>query len=218
MSEFMLPPGADSSQLLRVEPIAALTAPMGATIVEPRYYYHPMRNVSMLRMDGKRISFINNVAECITKEDQAYLDGCISRNEVPHLAYATDEQVQAYKMYVNPKAAIKEQVAAEVRAELLANASSDEDVKKQVYKELLDKLSAEGQEVPEQLLKMLQAENSRPSLASDDGSKVSHVDSATAALSRLKTGGATVTPTNATAAAALGGIQNTSDVKDNSGS
>lgn len=94
------------------------TAPLPALEVEETKYYHNSAgNVQMHRPDGKKIAFVNGICATNLYWDQVYLDTEIQDGHT-NLSFATQAQIDTYKFAVNPKAAIREQIEAEVAASL----------------------------------------------------------------------------------------------------
>lgn len=105
---------------LSVPAIEAKTAPMPTTrSSETAYYYCPVPNTSMFRPDGMRLVFIQGVHATDLVSTQKYLNDEIAEAH-PYLSVATEEQVQRYKMHVNPRGTIEEELRPKLEIELRA--------------------------------------------------------------------------------------------------
>lgn len=93
--------------------VAKLQAPFPVVKTNTtKYYYNTVSNVSMHRADGQRISFIFGIFKTNLKHDLEYLDGEIEAGH-PNLRLATEQEVDAYKMRVDPRGTIKEQLLSD---------------------------------------------------------------------------------------------------------
>lgn len=103
-------------------PQAKMTAPFPPIETDiTKYYYNSLPNASMHRQDGQRILFINNVFKSHFEYDHKFLDGEIKGGH-PHLRMATEAEIQQYKMFLDPRGTIKEELKSdpELRSELEA--------------------------------------------------------------------------------------------------
>lgn len=149
----------------RVDPIAAITTAHPIEQAEStKYYFCSVRNASMHNTDGKPIRFLHNVCAADLVYDQKYLDNEIARGH-PYLSVATPEQVEQYKMTVDPKGAMRESIETEVRAE----------VEEKIRSELEAKIRAE-----------LSGDHASP--PDDSAEKLANTDTTQSALDKLRAG------------------------------
>lgn len=93
--------------------VAKLQAPFPVVhTATTKYYYNTVPNVSMHRADGQRIAFIFGIFKTNLKHDIEYLDAEIEAAH-PNLRYATPQEIDAYKMRVDPRGTIKEQLLSD---------------------------------------------------------------------------------------------------------
>jgi hypothetical protein len=96
------------------------TAPMGVEeATEVKYYYISNAAAKMHRPDGFPIGFIKHVHATKLMATQWYLDMEIESGH-PYLRKATTEEVHMYKMTIDPKATITEEVQEEVKNSVTA--------------------------------------------------------------------------------------------------
>lgn len=126
----LMNPGVDPSspEAMKVSAPVAITAPLPDKLVDVKYYFYPLHSVSMHRTDGKQLIFLHGICAAYLKADQDYLDNEIVAGN-PHLSNATPERIQSYKMKINPKGTIEEEVRKELEPK--------------VRQELEDKIRAE---------------------------------------------------------------------------
>lgn len=107
----------------RVQPTAARTAPLSYEPLpdsEPSRYYHcVMPSHHMIRHDGKKLAFLFGILETRDMGDIQYLDNEIATGN-PYVVNASEEQIHAFKMRMNPKQTIAEELAPAMEAELTA--------------------------------------------------------------------------------------------------
>lgn len=121
---------------LTVPPIEAKTAPLPTTTSPITKYYHcTVPRSTMIRTDGMQLIFHTDVQIHATnlEESQKYLDKEIV-NGVPFLRLATEEEVHAYNMKVNPRATI----ASELRPEI------EQEIREKLEQEIIEKLRNRG--------------------------------------------------------------------------
>lgn len=167
------------------------TKPFPTAFTEWAYYYCPVPNASMHRKDGKRLGFINGVFATNIVADIQHLDAEIADGH-PALRRATDQEVHSYKMFMDPKGTMKEQLLNDpsVRSQI------EEELRAKLENEIRAKLAREmGMDVPPASV-----------MGSVEGAADAAKLAGTDVLDRLKTaiktpGGATIIPSSAPAAA-----------------
>lgn len=93
--------------------VAKLQAPFPVVHTSTTKYYHnTVPNVSMHRADGQRISFIFGIFKTDLKHDIEYLDNEIESGH-PNLRAATAQEIDSYKMRVDPRGTIREQLLSD---------------------------------------------------------------------------------------------------------
>lgn len=108
-------------------PLDARTAPLETTqAAETKYYFCPIPATSMFRPDGFRLIFIHGVHATNLIASQQYLDreiagrdhktGEIVGNPHPFLSIATPEETQRYKMAVDPRGTIADELRPALEA------------------------------------------------------------------------------------------------------
>jgi hypothetical protein len=94
--------------------VQGFTNPFPSILLEkPLYFTMTLKNHHMHRQDGKRILFVNNVHEAREYHDALYLYNEIKAG-MPYLRESTPEEIQVFKMMVNPRGTIIEEVKAEI--------------------------------------------------------------------------------------------------------
>ena len=86
-----------------------------------KYYYCPITYASFFRPDGMRLVFVQGVHATDLVATINYLDAEISgENGDPHpyLSIATEEQVTHYKMFVDPRGTLEEELRPKIEAEM----------------------------------------------------------------------------------------------------
>lgn len=96
--------------------------------VDAKYYKSSLQTMAMHRWDGLKIPFLFNFFETDNLHTQRYLDEEIM-NGNQFISHATEDDVLRFKMRVNPKGAIEEQlrpkVEEQVKNELAAKLGID---------------------------------------------------------------------------------------------
>lgn len=124
---------------LKVEPLVAHTPVLPRVVVDVvKYYWCTMPSASMHRTDGKRIAFSSKMYETDDAEDQKYLDTEVSSKNT-YLRYATTEEIQAYKMRVNPRGTLEAELTPQI----------EERVRNDLEREILDAMRSRGIQVPD---------------------------------------------------------------------
>lgn len=101
-----------------VEPIQAITPPEPVTIVDTaRYYYSAAPHMNMFKPDGVKITFMHHVCMTTVKEVITYLDNELTHGNI-FFSKATEEQIYAYKMKLNPVETIQVSLEATIEARL----------------------------------------------------------------------------------------------------
>lgn len=167
-----------SSQPEMVMPLQALTKPMATTVAPTmKYYWNTAGNTSMYRADGFRMIFNQGFYETNLLASQAYLDNEIAEGHM-HLRYASELEIDAYRMRVNPRQTIRDQVKQELEA----------DLRVELEAKIRSELASGGSSI----------ERQEPQDTNKDEEKVQGTDSTQAALDRLASGlrgrGATIIP------------------------
>lgn len=115
MNQDLMEPGQTQP---KVSAPAALTEPMPIVKTKiVKYYYCSVSTASMHRKDGKKLAFVNGILATDDKFDQEYLDAEIEAKNT-YLAHADNKQVESYKMQMNPRETIADQVRAELEPQL----------------------------------------------------------------------------------------------------
>lgn len=108
--------------LLAASQAQRLTAPFPTIQVNDyKYYYNTLANTCMHRQDGSKIAFINHVCKTNLKYDIIFLEHEIEQGH-PTLRVASEQEIYQYKMTMDPKGTIREEMKSdpELRAELEA--------------------------------------------------------------------------------------------------
>lgn len=135
----LAPPGDVTG--LRAEPLATLTEPL-PIVKAPvmKYYWNTMPNSSMHRTDGKRLAFVNKFYETDDEEDQKYLDKEIAARNL-YVRYATEEEVHANRMRLNPTKTIEDQLRPKI----------EEEVREKLEQQILERFRNAGVSIPDDL-------------------------------------------------------------------
>lgn len=124
-------PGDPSGQT--VQPLQSHTKPIPPKKVEDRYYFSSARNTSFYRKDGMRLVFTSGIFTSNNEPDHKYLDDEIAGGN-PYVRVATEEEIHAHKMRVNPRGTLKAEVTAEV----------EEEMRERLEREIMEKLRSQG--------------------------------------------------------------------------
>ncbi len=110
-----------------VEPLAALTAPMETTKVDQMIYFRcTTQHTSLIRKDGKKLTFINHYYKTDIKEDIEHIRDHIRTD--PSKQFKECESVQELQLAdhaLDPAGATERRIRAQVRAELLAELAAE---------------------------------------------------------------------------------------------
>lgn len=162
------------------------TKPYPTQFVEEwRYYYCPVPNASMHRKDGKRLGFVNGVFATNIKADIDHLDAEIADGH-PALRHATEAEIHGYKMFMDPKGTLRDQVLNDptVRAQL------EEELRGKLENEIRAKIAAEmGMDVPAAAL-------SEGVMGAADASKLAGTSVLDKLKNSIKTPTATIVPSS----------------------
>lgn len=140
---------------MTVAALEAKTAPLPTTVSPTtKYYFCPVPNTSMFRPDGMRLIFIQGVHETNILASQDYLDCEISGRDFktrqptndphPFLTEATPEQVQRYRMHVNPRKTIADELTPQI----------EERMRDKLESELIARLQSKGVEGAADIVRM----------------------------------------------------------------
>jgi hypothetical protein len=115
----LMNPGVDqtSPEAIRLSAPVAMTAPLPDKVVETKYYFYPLDSISMHRIDGKQLIFKYGICAAYLKADQDYLDREIAAGN-PYLVRATEDQIQHYKMRMDPKGTLETKVRDELEPKI----------------------------------------------------------------------------------------------------
>lgn len=90
------------------------TAPLPAVISDvTKHYMCSVPSASMFRHDGKKLPFVDGVLSTNLYHDQAYLDQEIEEGNI-YVREATDKEVEALAMKINPEGTMRTKITAEV--------------------------------------------------------------------------------------------------------
>ena len=111
--------------LMADKDLPKLTAPMKPVKAkEVKYYFCSALHHSMIRTDGKKLTFIWGVYRTDDKNDQKYLDEEIDGGNF-YVRYATEQEIETYNMRTDPRGTLtktlKPQIEQQVRQETLAH-------------------------------------------------------------------------------------------------
>lgn len=102
----------------KVNAPVAHTAPLPIEKADTtKYYKITVATASMHRSDGKKLAFVHGICATDDAWDQKYLDHEIAQRN-PYLSAATEDQIETYKMHMNPRKTIADQVRAEMEPQL----------------------------------------------------------------------------------------------------
>lgn len=85
--------------------------------VETKFYKSSLETMAMHRWDGLKIPFLFHTCETDNLHTQQYLDDEIN-NGNQFISHATEEDVLQFKMRINPKGAIEEQLRPQVEQQV----------------------------------------------------------------------------------------------------
>lgn len=208
----LLPLGTDSqsANAQRVNPLNAITPPQpNHDTGELHHYATSMKNVSIHREDGTRLTFLFHHFSTSMSADIKFLDREIAAGH-PYIRHATPVETQAAMMIKDPRGTIKQEVAAEVEQEVAAKVTANIRARLQaelgISQEAMDKALTIAPIVEQP------GNSSEQNIA---GTQMSALDK----LKLIKTGTATVRPLNT--AGVTTNVPpitpvSTSDIKDNS--
>lgn len=111
-----LPPAGDLSGVT-VQPLQGHTASLPVEIVKEKFYFSSARNTSFYRTDGMRLVFTQGIFASCNLHDHKYLDGEIAYGN-PYVRLATEEEIHAHKMRINPKGTMRAELTAELEADM----------------------------------------------------------------------------------------------------
>lgn len=187
--------------------------PMGTTfLTEPHYYFNSEKSASMHRPDGKKLAFVFGVLATNIKQDVDYLEGEIAEAH-PHIRHATDQEVDAYNMRIDPRGTVRKSVRAEVEEEVR------EALEKKIRAEMEQKYKLRA-DVPEERAAAANAAAGQAAVDAGNASaaKLSGVDAIRARAAAIAGGiqvpGATIIPVMESRPAPLQGIVGTDAIKD----
>lgn len=105
-------------------PIAHITKPMANDLGDVmKFYYNSDRAASMYRQDGKKLAFVFNIHGTRCIQDIKYLDNEIADGH-PNLREATVNEVDIYKMRVDPSGTLRSKIENEVSADVEAKVTA----------------------------------------------------------------------------------------------
>jgi hypothetical protein len=193
----LLDPGRPPSESQHVPSPNYITKPYPIVKGNMKYYTCTERNASMHRPDGKKIAFIFMIAATDDVYDQQYLEHEIATGN-QFLRHATPDEVDAYKMRIDPRGTIRQQVKSELEISMRA------ELEAKIRAELENEYASSSSKQPV------------PVSGAQDEAKISGTSTAQdklKALAALRTGTATITPLETPPSAALKPVS-TADIVD----
>lgn len=185
---------SNNRQMEVVQPIAAKTLAFPVSLVQDMHYFAcTMLNHHMHRTDGKRLGFQFGIFATQDMYDIEYMNKEIDAGNI-YISKATNEQISIYRMKVDPKAMLTEQLSPQIEAELRDTLNA----------ELRDKMQARltsiGMVLSEEQLNSLW--DTTPTAGKEESTVMNSdaPDSRAELISKLQAGSATIT---------LGGIVGT---------
>lgn len=151
-----------------------------------KYYHCSVGSASVIRRDGMKLNFRFNIYETEFAADQELLDVEAASPHNVYVRMATQAEIDAYRMHMNPVQVYKDKATAEMTSEIADR----------VKAELLERLSAAGIDVS--ALDTSKLFNPRSQTVSLNVSPIAE------RLASIRSGSGTVM--------GLGGITNTADV------
>jgi hypothetical protein len=141
----LIPPGQTSLGVpaLTTGPTAPLP-PIRTSNGEKVAYFCEIPNATMHRNDGKRIPFLWQFYETDLLHDILYLENEIAAGNTL-VRHATDEEKHNYRVRTEPKTVMREQVTAELQANLASDL--EKKIRAQVKKELGQPLTDEEEKL-----------------------------------------------------------------------